>query len=59
MDSTKELSKKAQSVQNALHAKGLDCKVLELPATTRTANEAAATIGCEVAQIVKSLIFRT
>lgn len=59
MDSNKGLSKKAQSVQSALDAKGLDCKVLELPSTTRTANEAAATIGCEVAQIVKSLIFCT
>jgi prolyl-tRNA editing enzyme YbaK/EbsC (Cys-tRNA(Pro) deacylase) len=33
--------------------------VIELPTSTRTANEAAASIGCTVAQIVKSLIFRT
>lgn len=55
----KILSKSAQSIQDALNAKGLECKVLELPSSTRTANEAAETIGCEVAQIVKSLVFRT
>ena len=29
-----------------------------LPDSTRTAVEAAATVGCEVGQIVKSLVFR-
>ena len=33
-------------------------QVLEFDATTRTAADAAAAIGCEVAQIAKSLIFR-
>jgi prolyl-tRNA editing enzyme YbaK/EbsC (Cys-tRNA(Pro) deacylase) len=33
-------------------------QVLEFVATTRTAADAAAAIGCEVAQIAKSLIFR-
>jgi prolyl-tRNA editing enzyme YbaK/EbsC (Cys-tRNA(Pro) deacylase) len=46
-------------VQDALHAQGLELKVVELSASTRTADEAAQTIGCEVAQIVKSLVFRT
>ena len=32
--------------------------VLEFDASTRTAADAAAAIGCEVAQIAKSLIFR-
>ncbi|WP_205696301.1 YbaK/EbsC family protein [Conexibacter sp. SYSU D00693] len=32
--------------------------VREFPASTRTAAEAAAAIGCDVAQIVKSLVFR-
>jgi prolyl-tRNA editing enzyme YbaK/EbsC (Cys-tRNA(Pro) deacylase) len=32
--------------------------VLEFRAGTRTAADAAAAIGCEVAQIVKSLVFR-
>ncbi len=30
-----------------------------MPASTRTAQEAAQAIGCQVAQIVKSLIFKT
>lgn len=54
-----ELAKSAQSVQDALSSKGLHCKVVELPDSTRTAEEAASTIGCTVPQIVKSLIFRT
>ena len=33
-------------------------EVLEFEETTRTAGEAAAAIGCEVAQIAKSMIFR-
>jgi len=53
------LSKSAQSVQDVLARKGLALKVVELPASTRTAQEAAQTIGCQVAQIIKSLIFRT
>ena len=52
------LSPSAQKVQNALHEYGLDVKVIELPASTRTAIEAAQAVGCEVGQIVKSLIFR-
>lgn len=55
----KTLSKSAQSVQDILLQKGLDFKVVELSSSTRTASEAAETIGCEVAQIIKSLIFRT
>lgn len=53
------LSKSAQNVQDALSKKGIQTQVVELPSSTRTAEEAAKTIGCEVAQIVKSLIFRT
>jgi len=32
---------------------------LELPSSTRTAADAAKTIGCNISQIVKSLIFKT
>ena len=53
------LSKSAQRVQDALSIKGSEFEILELPASTRTAIDAANTIGCEVAQIVKSLIFKT
>jgi prolyl-tRNA editing enzyme YbaK/EbsC (Cys-tRNA(Pro) deacylase) len=45
-------------VRDALAAKGLACQVHELAASTRTAQEAAAAVGCSVAQIVKSLVFR-
>jgi prolyl-tRNA editing enzyme YbaK/EbsC (Cys-tRNA(Pro) deacylase) len=46
-------------VQQALEANGLTLKVVELPASTRTVNEAARAVGCETGQIVKSLIFKT
>jgi prolyl-tRNA editing enzyme YbaK/EbsC (Cys-tRNA(Pro) deacylase) len=55
----KKLSKSAQSVQDVLSQKGLAFDVMELSSSTRTANDAAATIGCDVAQIVKSLLFRS
>lgn len=47
----------AQRVQNALAAAGTNCQVVELEASTRTAIEAAQAAGCEVGQIVKSLVF--
>lgn len=53
------LTKSAASVQDALNEAGLTCKVLELPSSTRTANDAASNIGCDISQIVKSLIFKT
>ena len=52
------LSASAQKVQNALNAFGLPCQVVELPDSTRSAQEAAQAIGCQVGQIVKSLIFK-
>ena len=54
---SKKLSSSAKKVQDALISHGLSCQVLELPSTTRTAQEAAQTIGCQVGQIVKSLVF--
>jgi prolyl-tRNA editing enzyme YbaK/EbsC (Cys-tRNA(Pro) deacylase) len=59
IDSNLVLSKSAQSVQDVLSQKGLKFSVVELVASTRTANDAAETIGCSVGQIVKSIIFRT
>src|SRR5512133_753031 len=53
-----ELSPSARRVQDAIVSAGLECCVVELPASTRTAQEAADAIGCTVAQIVKSLVFR-
>jgi prolyl-tRNA editing enzyme YbaK/EbsC (Cys-tRNA(Pro) deacylase) len=45
-------------VQDFLIEKGFSFEVRELPGSTRTAQEAADSIGCDVAQIAKSLIFR-
>lgn len=53
------LSKSAQNIQDALSKMGIKTNVLELPASTRTADEAAKAIGCTVGQIIKSLVFRT
>jgi len=40
-----------------LRARGLDVEVRTLSASARTAGEAADAVGCEVGQIVKSLVF--
>jgi len=47
----------AAKVRDRLVARGLEVKVRELPDSTRTAAEAAAACGCELGQIVKSLVF--
>jgi prolyl-tRNA editing enzyme YbaK/EbsC (Cys-tRNA(Pro) deacylase) len=52
------LSPSAQKVQDALAELGLTLQVVELPDSTRTAVEAAQSIGCLVGQIVKSLVFK-
>lgn len=57
--STAPLPEAAQRVQRALDERGVTAVVRELPASTRTAQDAAAAIGCGVGQIVKSLVFRT
>lgn len=53
-----ELSPNARKIQDVLAGLGLSCQVVELPASTRTAQEAAQAIGCRVEQIVKSLVFQ-
>ena len=55
---TNPLSPSALRVQQALQAQGFDLQVLELPDSTRTAMDAAQAVGCQVGQIVKSLIFK-
>jgi len=52
------LSSSALKVQQIIHDLGFDCRVLELPESTRTAPEAAQAAGCSLGQIVKSLIFK-
>ena len=48
----------AARVQQALLAHSSPFRVVEMPASTRTAPEAAAAIGCSVAQIAKTVLFR-
>jgi prolyl-tRNA editing enzyme YbaK/EbsC (Cys-tRNA(Pro) deacylase) len=47
----------ALKLQERLHGRGLDVQVRVLPDSTRTAIDAAAACGCELGQIVKSLVF--
>ena len=47
----------ARKVQERLAARGLEVEVRVLPGSTRTAQDAAAACGCDVGQIVKSLVF--
>lgn len=54
----KNLSPSAQKVQQALQVMGFALQVVELPDSTRTAAEAAQAVGCQVGQIVKSLVFK-
>ncbi len=53
----KELSGSAKKTQDFLIDNGFSYEVKELPDSTRSAEEAARAIGCDVAQIAKSLIF--
>jgi prolyl-tRNA editing enzyme YbaK/EbsC (Cys-tRNA(Pro) deacylase) len=55
---TKPLSASAQKVQDAIAAGGFGSRVFELEVPVRTSADAAREVGCEVAQIAKSLIFR-
>ena len=52
-----ELKPSARKVQEALKAHNLSCEVLQMTDTTRSASDAARAVGCQVGQIVKSLIF--
>jgi Cys-tRNA(Pro) deacylase len=54
---SEKLKLSAQRVQEALHGHGLTCEVVQMQDTTRSAEDAARAVGCEVGQIVKSLIF--
>lgn len=52
-----QLTGSSKKVQDFLLDNGFSCLVMILPDSTRTAEEAAKAIGCDVAQIAKSLIF--
>jgi prolyl-tRNA editing enzyme YbaK/EbsC (Cys-tRNA(Pro) deacylase) len=45
-------------VQDALDAAGIDARVVEYDAPARTSADAANVLGCTVAEIAKSLVFR-
>ncbi|UAA38653.1 YbaK/EbsC family protein [Paraneptunicella aestuarii] len=55
---SEQLKAASQRVQDYLSEKGKQFVVKQLPSSTRTAQEAADTIGCSVSQIAKSLIFK-
>lgn len=57
-ESLAALPESAQRVARLLLEIGHDKPVVVLPQTGRTSAEAAAGLGCEVAQIAKSIIFR-
>jgi prolyl-tRNA editing enzyme YbaK/EbsC (Cys-tRNA(Pro) deacylase) len=52
------LSPSAQKIQDLLNTLGYNYTVIEHTESTRTAQEAAERAGCELGQIVKSLIFK-
>jgi prolyl-tRNA editing enzyme YbaK/EbsC (Cys-tRNA(Pro) deacylase) len=53
------LQTSAARVQAVLAQSGLGYRVVEFSQATRTAQQAADAIGCQVAQIAKSIVFRT
>ena len=57
-ESLAALPESAQRVARLLLELGHDKPVVVLPQTGKTSAEAAAGLGCEVAQIAKSIIFR-
>jgi len=52
-------NKNVQKVQQKLESLSINSQIIEFSESTRTAQEAANAIGCEIAHIVKSLIFCT
>lgn len=53
-----KINDRVQAVQDKLEELGFANRVAVLPDSARTAQEAAEAIGCDVAQIAKSIIFR-
>lgn len=58
MESARILSPSAQRVQDALDAAGIAAAIVEYDTAARTSVQAAEVLGCTVAQIAKSLVFR-
>ncbi len=53
------LSASSQKVQDALTLQGFAYQVFELEVPVKTAQQAAEALGCAVAQIAKSLVFKS
>jgi prolyl-tRNA editing enzyme YbaK/EbsC (Cys-tRNA(Pro) deacylase) len=58
MEHQEALPEGVQRVQALLAAIGHDQPIVMLPASGRTSVEAAASLGCDVANIAKSIVFR-
>ena len=58
MPMTNQINKSSKRIQDLLHQYQITTTVREFSQLTRTAQEAADAIGCEVGQIAKSLIFK-
>lgn len=59
VDSTHLRHRSSRKFAAVLASRGYADRVVELPDSTRTAAEAARAVGCDVGQIVKSLVFRS
>ncbi|WP_199029618.1 YbaK/EbsC family protein [Ralstonia sp. ASV6] len=57
-DTNAPLPESAQRVADHLRTLGYEKDIVMLPATGKTSAEAAAGLGCSVAEIAKSIIFR-
>jgi prolyl-tRNA editing enzyme YbaK/EbsC (Cys-tRNA(Pro) deacylase) len=57
-DTATAVPEAAQRITEALRARGFELAVVMLSESGRTSAEAAAGLGCAVAQIAKSIIFR-
>ncbi|HKQ95426.1 MAG TPA: YbaK/EbsC family protein [Aestuariivirgaceae bacterium] len=53
-----ELPRAVARVKAAAEGLGIAVEIRQMPESTRTAEDAARACGCEVGQIVKSLVFR-
>ncbi|MFL6658203.1 MAG: YbaK/EbsC family protein [Massilia sp.] len=58
MDTSEALPESVQRVAALLRELGHDKSVVMLPVTGKTSAEAAASLGCHVAEIAKSIVFR-
>jgi prolyl-tRNA editing enzyme YbaK/EbsC (Cys-tRNA(Pro) deacylase) len=58
LDSAVLTNPSVERVRRALEHAGLQARIVELPGAARTARAAADFLGCELAQIANSLVFR-